>query len=75
MAVAAELGFALCRIAPSGVPPHAEAFREWLEQGRAGTMEWLGRNAARRTDPELVLAGAKSVVVLAMNYFQGPSAT
>ena len=31
----------------------------------------MERNADRRTDPQLVLPGAKSVVVLAMNYWQG----
>jgi len=34
-------------------------------------MAWLARNADRRTDPQRVLPGAKSVVVLAMNYGQG----
>jgi len=34
-------------------------------------MAWLERNADRRTDPQRVLPGAKSVVVLAMNYWQG----
>jgi epoxyqueuosine reductase len=34
-------------------------------------MAWLARNADRRTDPQLVLPGARSVVVLAMNYFAG----
>ncbi len=69
---ARSLGFALCRVAPAGLPPHAEAFREWLADGRAGEMAWLERNQDRRTDPELVLPGIKSVVVLAMNYWQGP---
>lgn len=70
-ALAGELGFALCRVAPCPAPPHAEQFRAWLDEGRAGTMEWLARNQDRRTDPQLVLPGARSVVVLAMNYFQG----
>jgi epoxyqueuosine reductase len=35
-------------------------------------MAWLGRNADRRTDPQLVLPGARSVVVLAMNYLHNP---
>lgn len=34
-------------------------------------MAWLERNSERRTDPQLVLPGVKSVVVLAMNYWQG----
>ena len=68
---AGVLGFALCRVAPSVPPPHAEAFRQWLDEGCAGEMSWLARNAERRTDPQLVLPGAKSMVVLAMNYWQG----
>ena len=71
IAQAESLGFALCRIAPCTAPPHAAEFRSWLEDGRAGEMAWLGRNADRRTDPQLVLPGARSVVVLAMNYWQG----
>ena len=73
LTLAGELGFALCRIAPCTVPPHADEFRAWLDDGRAGTMDWLARNQARRTDPQLVLPGARSVIVLAMNYFQGPA--
>jgi len=68
---ARSLGFALCRVAPACEPPHAEAFRQWLAEGCAGEMAWLERNADRRTDPQRVLPGAKSVVVLAMNYGQG----
>jgi len=68
---ARSLGFALCRVAPACEPPHAEAFRQWLAEGCAGEMAWLARNADRRTDPQRVLPGAKSVVVLAMNYGQG----
>jgi epoxyqueuosine reductase len=37
-------------------------------------MEWPARNAERRTDPQQVLPGAQSVIVLGMNYWQGESA-
>ena len=70
VAFAENLGFDLCRIAPASAPPHAAEFRAWLDDGRAGEMSWLERNKDRRTDPEAVLPGAKSVVVLAMNYWQ-----
>ncbi len=70
LAQAQSLGFELCRVAACGPPPHADAFRRWLEEGRAGEMGWLARNADRRTDPQLVLPGARSVVVLALNYLQ-----
>ncbi len=70
---ARELGFALCRVAGCRPPPHGEAFVRWLDAGMAGEMSpWLERSKAKRTDPQAVLPGARSVVVLAMNYWQGP---
>ena len=71
VSLAKSLGFDVCRVAPAVHPPHAEAFRQWLTDGCAGEMSWMERNGERRTDPQLVLPGAKSVVVLAMNYWQG----
>jgi epoxyqueuosine reductase len=65
VALALQTGFDLCRIARCTVPPHAAEFREWLAEGRAGEMAWLERNEARRTDPDQVLPGARSVIVLA----------
>jgi len=69
--LACSLGFAFCRVAPAAVPPHAETLRQWLAEGCAGEMTWLERNAERRTNPQRVLPDAKSVVVLAVNYWQG----
>lgn len=71
VALCKVLGFAECRVAPATQPPHAEAFLQWLDDGRAGEMAWLERNRERRTTPDLVLPGAKSVITLAMNYWQG----
>ena len=34
-------------------------------------MDYMGRGEEKRSDPQLVLPGARSVVVLAMNYWQG----
>ncbi len=68
---AQSLGFALVRVARALPPPHAEAFHRWLAAGHAGEMGWMERNAERRTDPQLVLPGAKSIIVLAMNYHPG----
>jgi epoxyqueuosine reductase len=67
--VAAELGFDFCRIATSPHPAHASEFRAWLSDGCAGEMGWLERNQARRTNPELVLPGVKSAIVLGMGYW------
>jgi len=34
-------------------------------------MDWIARGAEKRCDPQKVLTGARSVVTLAMNYWQG----
>jgi epoxyqueuosine reductase len=68
---ARAIGFEDCRIAAADAPRHAPQFREWLETGAAAEMGWIERGAAKRTDPKLVLAEARSVVVLALNYWQG----
>ena len=68
---AAAIGFDDCRIAQAAAPRHAEEFRDWLEAGSAAEMDWIGRGAEKRCDPQKVLPGARSVVALAMNYWQG----
>ena len=68
---AKTLGFDLCRVAKCEAPPHAREFERWLDEGRAGEMTWLDRNRERRVDPQKVLPGARSVIVLGMNYWQG----
>ena len=69
LAFSKSLGFDLCRVASAAPPPHAAEFRAWLDEGRAGEMSWLARNAERRTSPQLVLPGARAFIVLAMNYW------
>jgi epoxyqueuosine reductase len=72
---ATDIGFDDCRVAPASEPRHAAEFREWLEAGSAAEMDWIGRGAEKRCDPHKVLAGARSVVALAMNYWQGEAET
>ena len=65
---ARELGFDICRFT-TAIPPETGAhLNEWLAQSRHGEMTWLAKNAAKRTDPELVLPGSKSVICLAASY-------
>ena len=63
------LGFDSCRVVACSPPLHAEEFRDWLGQGSAGEMGYMQRGEDKRCDPQLVLPGARSVIVLAMNYF------
>jgi epoxyqueuosine reductase len=42
---------------------------EWLRQGYHGTMAWMTRDPARRSDPQLVLPGCRSMISVGMNYY------
>src|SRR6266566_7663185 len=71
VAFAHELGFDSCRVTACAPPAHAEEFRDWLKEGAAGEMSYMERGEEKRRDPQKVLPGARSIVVLALNYFQG----
>ena len=68
---AREIGFDSCRVAACNSPEHANVFREWLRDGAHGAMNYMQRGEEKRCDPERVLPGAQSIVVFALNYFQG----
>lgn len=70
---AREVGFDSCRVATCDVPIHATEFGDWLKRGFHGEMSYMHRGEEKRRDPQKVLPGAKSIVVLALNYFQGPA--
>ena len=74
---ACALGFDLCGVAPVGSAETSSNPREaacaelarlpeWLARGYAGDMKYL--NDPRRADPSLVLEGAQSLIVVALNY-------
>ena len=69
--LSAELGFDSCRIARCDSPRHEDEFSNWLRDGAAGEMHWMERSEAKRRDPQKVLPGARSVIVFALNYWQG----
>jgi epoxyqueuosine reductase len=66
---AAELGFYLVGVTGAEPSAFAEEYRDWIAQGYAGEMEYLTRNLHRRLDPRELLPGAKSVIVVGMNYY------
>jgi epoxyqueuosine reductase len=65
------LGFDDVRFASTAEPIDGAAFREWLREGRQADMQWMERTAEKRLDVELVLPGAKSVILLGVNYWSG----
>ncbi len=44
------------------------AFLEWLQNGYAGEMDWLKRDAEPRRDPRALLPVAKTVIIAALSY-------
>jgi len=69
--LAFRVGFDLCGITTPEPPPElTERFRKWLDQGYHGEMAWLERNADLRTDPRMLDIDARSVIMLALNYYQ-----
>jgi epoxyqueuosine reductase len=62
------LGFDLVGIAGLGPVETATAFNEWLAAGHDGAMAYLARGAEKRRDTRLPVDGAKSAVVVGMNY-------
>lgn len=68
------LGFDEVRFARlDGGTPGADALRAWLGAGRQADMAWMERTANKRIDPQLVLPGARSIILLGANYWPGPT--
>jgi epoxyqueuosine reductase len=67
-AKALELGFDLVGITSAEPSHYRDYLRDWLDDGQAGTMQYLADRFEERTDPATYLPDAKSVVCVAMNY-------
>jgi epoxyqueuosine reductase len=64
-----RVGFSRLGIASAGPPPRRELVRQWLDQGFAGVMrEWFEHQEPLRADPENLLPGVRSVIMLATDY-------
>jgi epoxyqueuosine reductase len=70
---ARALGFDACRVTSAEPPTEArERLASWLAQGAHGDMAWMAETFERRADPTKLMADAKSIVMLGLNY--GPDA-
>lgn len=47
----------------------ASHFNDWLSKGYQSGMSYLERNIDKRTDPSLMVVGAKTIIVLLTNYY------
>ena len=67
-AEARQLGFEACGFCAATAPEGARHLPGWLARQFHGEMAWLARNVEKRANPQLVLPGARSLVVVALNY-------
>ena len=69
---ALELGFDAVGFAPARASAFTRAnFSLYLAEGRHGDMDWMATTAHRRADPRAMWPGARSAVVVGLNY--GPT--
>ena len=67
---ARALGFDACGVArASELTKSKPLLFEWLHQGYQGKMGYMGNHVEKRLDPRLLVPGARSVVVVAQNYY------
>jgi epoxyqueuosine reductase len=66
---ARELGFDSIGFAAADPAAHADYLDDWLAQQFHGEMQYMSRDPHRRKDPRALLHDAKTIVVVALNYF------
>ncbi len=68
-AAAREMGFSLAGACPAATPAEGVTrLGDWLSAGYAGEMAYLAGRREAYADPGRVLEGARSILMLAMNY-------
>lgn len=68
--LAREQGFDICGISKAEfLDEEARYLENWLNDGKNGKMGWLANYFDKRTDPRLLVPGAKSVITVVLNYF------
>ncbi len=69
-AKAGELGFNLAGIAPATPAPHLDAYLRWLDAGYHAPVAYMGRadRIARRRDLNVILPGARSLILVGLDY-------
>lgn len=53
-------------------PFSIDIYKSWLEEGMAGSMDYLSRHFVQKENPKLLSATAQSAIVVAVDYVQHP---
>ena len=67
---AMALGFDKVGFSRAGPLGSRSGLEKWLESGHQGEMHWMSKNAAKRQDPSLILAQVRTILSVAINYYQ-----
>lgn len=63
-----ELGFQQVGFADTDLAGTERQLDQWLAEGRHGDMDWMARHGRKRTRPDELVPGTRSVIVLRMDY-------
>jgi len=67
---ALRLGFDACGVCKAEFAnEHAQYLKQWLDKGYNGEMLYMNKNLEKRCDSSLLIENAKSVIVVALNYY------
>jgi epoxyqueuosine reductase len=70
---ALQLGFQKVGIVSAEtLSPEGARLKEWLARGYQGEMGWMARDPEQRSDPRKSFPSARSVIVVAANYYTPP---
>lgn len=68
--ISLELGFDFCGFSEvATLKDELSGLENWLARGYHGKMDYMARNRELRTDPGLLVPGARSVISLLYNYY------
>lgn len=56
-------------VGASSLADEGRRLHEWLARGYQGEMRWMARDVEKRIDPKAIFPQARSVVVVALNYY------
>ncbi|MFW5926691.1 MAG: tRNA epoxyqueuosine(34) reductase QueG [Wenzhouxiangella sp.] len=64
----AELGFSAVGIADTDLAAYERRLDQWLEDGRHGEMAWMAAHGRKRSRPQELHPGTRSIIVTRMDY-------
>jgi len=67
---ALELGLDACGVSKAGpLSEEADRLNEWLGRGHHASMRWMENHLEKRTDPTVLVQGARSIVSVLQSYY------